>query len=132
MLEYDSRSLASGAGGLALVLLLTFPSVFAIASHFRETKPKSQIYEDKDGIASEESMAAYSAKAPKIILSLFTLAGFLTSIPLAVFGTLNRDYDSMFIENWLIAAHWVSTRDGRIIVIMLMLPVLHPHSDRRH
>ena len=111
MLEYDSRSLASGVGGLALVFLLTFPSLFAITSHFRESKPKSEIYEDEDGIASEESMAAYSAKAPKTVLSIFTVAGLLTSISLGVFGTLNRDHDSMFIQNWLIAAQWVSIRD---------------------
>ena len=111
MLEYDSRSLASGAGGLALVFLLTFPSVFAVTSHFRESRPKSEIYEDKDGIASEESMAAYSAKAPKIILSIFTVTGLLTSISLSIFGTLNGDHDFMFIQNWLIAAQWVSTRD---------------------
>jgi hypothetical protein len=111
MLEYDSRSLASCAGGLALVFLLTFPSVFAITSHFRKSKPKSEIYEDKDGIASEESMTAYSAKTPKIILSIFTVAGLLTSISLGVSGTLNRDHDSMLIQNWLIAAQWVSTSD---------------------
>lgn len=111
MLEYDSRSLASAAGALALVLLLTFPSVFAIASHFRESKPKSEIYEDEDGVASEESMAAYSATAPKIALSLCTVLGFLTAVPLAVLGTLEHDHDSTFIQNWLSVAQWVSTRD---------------------
>ena len=111
MLEYDSRSLASGAGALASVLVLTFPAVSAIASHFRESKPNSEIYEDKDGIASEESMAAYSAKVPKTILSLFTVAGLLTAVPLGVLGTLDLDHDSLFIPNWLNAAQWVSTRD---------------------
>src|ERR1700719_2546867 len=111
MLEYDSRSLASGAGAFALVFLLTFPSVSAIVSHFRESKPKSEVYEDKDGIASEESMAAYSAMAPKIILSVLTVAGLLTAVPLGIFGTLDRDHDSLFIQNWLNAAQWVSTRD---------------------
>jgi hypothetical protein len=111
MLEYDSRSLASGTTTLALVLVLTFPSVSAIASHFRESKPKAEIYEDKDGIASEESMAAYSAKAPKFFLSLFTVAGLLTAVALGVLGTLDRDHDSLFILNWLNAAQWVSTRD---------------------
>lgn len=111
MLEYDSRSLAVGASGLALVLLLTFPSVFAIASHFREPKSKSEIYEDKDGIASAESMAAYSAKTPKILISIFTIIGFLTATALAVLGTLNRDQDFTFLQNWLNVAQWVSTRD---------------------
>lgn len=111
MLEYDSRSLAAGTAGLALVLLLTLPSLFAITSHFRETKSKPEIYEDKDGVASEESMAAYSAKASKILLSIFTFAGFLTATSLAVLGTLNRNDDPMFIQNWLNLAQWVCRRD---------------------
>jgi hypothetical protein len=111
MLEYDSRSLAAGAGGLALILLLTLPSVSAVASHFRETKSKFQVYEDKDGIASEESMAAYSAKTPKILLTIFAVFGLLTATSLAVLGTLNRDHDFTFIQNWLNVAQWVRTRD---------------------
>ena len=109
MLEYDSRSLGVEAGGLALVLLLTFPSVFAIASHFREPKSKPEIYRDKDGSASEESMAAYSAKVPKILISAFTVAGFLTAITLAVLGTPDQDFTSL--QNWLNVAQWVSTHD---------------------
>jgi hypothetical protein len=111
MLEYDSRSLAVGEASLGLVFLLTFPSVSAIISHFRETKSKSEIYEDKDGTASKESMAAYSAKAPKTLLSFFTIIGFLTATSLALLGTLNRDHDLTFIQNWLNAAQWVCTRD---------------------
>lgn len=121
MLEYDSRSLAVGAAGLALVLLLTFPSLFAIISHFRETKSKPEIYQDKDGIASEESMAAYSAKTPKIVLSLVTVAGFLIAIYLAILGTLNRDHDSTFILSWLKLAQWVRPRDDRRFAIILKL-----------
>ena len=119
MLEYDSRSLAAGGAGLALAFLCTFPSVSAIISHFREIKPKSEIYEDKDGIASEESMAAYSAKAPKILLSILTIIGFLTATSLAVLGTLNRDHDLTFIQNWLNVAQWVCTRDDRITIKIL-------------
>lgn len=122
MLEYDSRSLATGAAGLALVLLLTFPSLLAIISHFREAKSsKSDIYEDKDGIASEESMAAYSAKTPKIVLSLVTVAAFVISISLAILGTLNRSHDSTFILSWLKLAQWVCTRNQRVTIFMLKL-----------
>jgi hypothetical protein len=107
MLEYDSRSLAAGAGGLALILLLTLPSIFAIASHFRNKNSKPEIYQDEDGVATEESMSEYSTKIAKIILSILTVAGLLTSIPPAVFGTLNRHHDFMFIPNWLIVGQWV-------------------------
>ena len=113
MLENDSRSLASGVAGLALVLLLTFPSSIGIGSHFRESKQKSTVYEDKDGVASEESMAEYTAKIPKILLSIFSILGLFTAIALAVLGTLNQDANRMFVENWLNVGEWVHTRESR-------------------
>lgn len=111
MLEYDSRSLASGAAALSLVALLTLPSVIGVLSHFREPKSKPALYEDKDGVASEKSMADYKATYPKILLSISTVLGFAAAVSLAVLGTLDRDLDPMFLENWLNAGQWVCTRE---------------------
>lgn len=110
MLEYDSGSLVAGAASLSVVALLTVPSVIAVVSHFREPKSKPALYEDKDGVASEESVAEYTAKYPKILLSLFTVLGFATAACLAVLSTLDRDLDPMFLENWLSGGEWVSSR----------------------
>jgi hypothetical protein len=107
MLEYDSRSLTSGAASLLVVTLLTLPALVAVRSHVCEPKSKPALYEDKDGVASEKSMAEYTAKYPKILLLIFTLLGFATAVSLAVLGTLDRDLDPMFLENWLSAAQWV-------------------------
>ena len=106
-----STSFAAGAAVLALLLILTFPSLSAIASHFREPKTKVEIYKDKDGVATEHSMAAFSAKAPKTLLSIFTLLGLASSLALAVLGTLNRAHDFTFLQNWISVGQWVSTRD---------------------
>jgi hypothetical protein len=110
MLENDSRSLVSGAAGLVLVFLLTLPSLASAASHLRESKPKSKsksnIYEDKDGIATENSVTEYSARIPKIFLSVFATFGLGTSIALAVLDTLAR---SDALESWLNFAQWVRT-----------------------
>lgn len=105
MLGNDSTSLASGAAGLGVVFLLTIPSIFDIFTHFRENKPKSATYEDKDGVASKESIERFSTKVPKVLLSVFTIAGLLVSVALAILGTLEKD--GLFLESWFNIAIWV-------------------------
>jgi hypothetical protein len=107
MLESDSGSLVAGVAGFALILLLTLPSLHGIVSHLRGPKSKPELYADKDGIATKESMARYSAKIPKILLSIFTISGLCISIALAALGTLNQE-TFMFKENWVNAVGWVS------------------------
>jgi hypothetical protein len=104
----NARALAAGIAALALSSFFTVPSVTAVAAHFRQPKPKPKLYEDRDGIATEESMAAYSAKAPKVILSVFTIVGFAAATFLAVLTTLHRNDYSVFVQNWLNVAQWVS------------------------
>ncbi|OKL56526.1 hypothetical protein UA08_08261 [Talaromyces atroroseus] len=103
---YNAKALAAGIAVLALGLFLSVPSVTAIAFHYRQPKPKPSLYEDKDGVASEESMAAYSAKTPKIILSVFTMVGFAAATFLAVVTTLHRNDYAIFVQNWLNVAQW--------------------------
>ena len=105
MLENDSRSLVAGGAGLSLVFLLTLPSVLGAASHLRESKPKPNTYEDEDGVATEKSIAEYSAKAPKLFLSICAILGLGTSIALVVLETL-EGID--VVESWLNVAQWVS------------------------
>ena len=105
MLTLD-YALASGSAGLVVVFLLTLPSVYGIISHFRDTKPKPNPYEDEDGVATEKSAASYSATVPKALLSIFSTLGFLASIALAVLATVN-EANRMMIENWLAAGQWV-------------------------
>lgn len=126
------RAFAANIAVLILDFLLTTPSVLAIYSHFRRKKTKPRLYEDKDGVASEQSMAAYSAKLPKIVLAIFTIAGFAIATSLAVITTLNRNENSTFGQNWLNVAQWVlNTIDKRNSCSMLMLVNLdcRPSSD---
>lgn len=105
--ELHSRSFAVGLAGLVLVFLLTLPSLIGIVAHFREPKTKSTIYEDEDGVATEESMAGYSTLVPKLLLSILTALGLLTAIALGILATVNVDEDPMCVENWLNVAQWV-------------------------
>jgi hypothetical protein len=104
MLENDSRSLVAGVAGLALVFLLTIPSLAGVTSHLRESKPRSGVYKDEDGVATEKSIAEYSAKIPKILLSVFAVLGLVTSIALAVLETL-AGVD--VIVGWVNVGQWV-------------------------
>jgi hypothetical protein len=106
MLESDSRAVVSSGAGVVLILLLTLPSLFGVLSHFRSSKPQSSTYEDEDGVATEKSIADYSARVPKVLLVTFNTFGLLTSIAGAVLGTLD-DHRVLFLENWLNTAQWV-------------------------
>ncbi|KAG9233617.1 putative ABC bile acid transporter [Amylocarpus encephaloides] len=94
-----------GGVGVVLVLLLTLPSIFGGVSHFREPVAKPETYQDKDGVATDESMSRYSARIPKGLLAFFSVLGLLTSLALGVLGTLDPQ-KSLLIENWLNVAQW--------------------------
>lgn len=107
MLDYNSGSLAAATCTLLLVITLTFPSVFSLTSHFREKgKQIPNTYTDKDGVATEETIAAFSTKIPKTLLMISTLLGFATSITLAVLDLFR--YDGLKLEDWLNVALWAS------------------------
>ena len=118
MLE-DSKSFTASVVGLVLVSFLTLPSIVRSISHLRASKSENAIYEDKDGIATEKSMREFSAKTPKILISLFSVAGLLASIALAILDTIH-EVDGLFVENWCNAAAWVSPGDA--VLIMLISP----------
>lgn len=107
MLELHTKAFSAGVAGLCIVVLFTFPSLIEIVSHFREPKSKSRIYEDKDGVATEKSMAEYSVTIPKFILAILITLGLLTAVALGVLATVKPEADSMFVENWINASYWV-------------------------
>ncbi|KAF8846826.1 P-loop containing nucleoside triphosphate hydrolase protein [Acephala macrosclerotiorum] len=106
MIDHDPISLAVGAAGLGVIFLSTIPSAIGLISHLRSSKVKSKIYEDKDGVATEEAVTVYSNKLPKIFIFVFTNLGFLAALALAVLGTLHRTKDGFFLENWLNVGAW--------------------------
>lgn len=101
-------STAAGGAALLAVTLLTIPALLDHLTRFRETKKaKAALYEDADGVATEESMAKHSNVVPKILLAIFTTLGLLTAIALAVLATVHHDQSSARAENWLNVASWV-------------------------
>jgi hypothetical protein len=119
MSGYETLSLAAGATGTGLVLLSTISSTIIILATLLSPKKtnvlaKGARYEDADGVATEESTAAFSVTLPKTVICLLTVAGLGISIALAIIDTLN--HDKYFIEAWLNAAAWVClfSRDARL------------------
>lgn len=101
-------SLAAGTLGLALVTISSAASLRRIAPTLRTRKDAElpPIYEDADGTATAETMAAYSTTAPKTAIGLLAVLGLGVSVALAVLGTLDRRV-GFFLENWFNVAAWV-------------------------
>jgi hypothetical protein len=94
--------------GLAFVALCASPAIIAILTQLRDRTPKDNFYEDRDGKATPESIAAFSNRRPKTVILLLSSVGAGTSIAIAILSTIDRVKYGSFLENWLIAAAWVS------------------------
>lgn len=114
MLDVNATSAGAGVAALVLAGVLTVPAMHDIIAYFRAPKVKASLYEDKDGIATSESMGHYSATVPKILLALFSILGFFSGIALAVIATVDRDDDPMLLENWLNVGSWVCISNGHL------------------
>lgn len=98
----------ASAAGLAVTALATVPAVSAIASQIRSRAPKDNFYEDKDGVATPESIAAFSNKASKFAVTFLAASTAALSIALAVLNTTGPSHGSLFLTTWLTTGAWVS------------------------
>lgn len=96
------------ATGLGIILLVSIPAVFTFILQLTTRQPKQDTYQDKDGKATPESVAAYSAKLPKTFIVFFAALTCTTGIATAVLATLHIGQDGLFLENWLSAGASVS------------------------
>lgn len=93
-----------------LVGVLTISPAWTLVKSFRRTKTTTDnaLYQDKDGIATEESMAAYSTKTSLVFIFMSCLLGLAASFALAVFATVSRAYFHHIPSIWLLSVSWVS------------------------
>lgn len=94
------------AAGLGIVGAFSVPTVVTIARQIRKGAPKDNFYEDRDGKATPESIAAFSNRIPRAAILLFASLGLATSISISVLTTLDAQ-DGLFLENWMVTASWV-------------------------
>ncbi|POS69520.1 hypothetical protein DHEL01_v212086 [Diaporthe helianthi] len=102
-MHHDSM-LVAVATGLAVIGLLSIPAVFTSASRFATRQPRQDdSYEDEDGKATPESVAAYSARLPKTLIVLFAALACSTGIATAGLATLPPGPDRLSLQDWLSA-----------------------------
>ncbi|KAH0558860.1 hypothetical protein GP486_004505 [Trichoglossum hirsutum] len=109
MVTSERSSIFIGAVGFVFVVAATHPAVKLLTTA-AIGRPKTLygdelLYEDEDGVATEQTASAYTDRVPKTILYLASIVGFLTSLGLSVFASL-RPEKSLLIESWLTALCW--------------------------
>ena len=71
----------------------------------------SRIYEDEDGVATEESQKHQSVSTPRWISLSACFVGFSVSIFVAILGATNSfGLSAANVENWLALGSWVSRK----------------------
>ncbi|KAM0310141.1 hypothetical protein ACHAO8_008382 [Botrytis cinerea] len=94
-----------------LIGLFTIPTAWRFIRNFKSPRVANHeaLYEDKDGVATEESMAKYSTKPQFVIIFTSLIVGLLASFGLAVFATVVKDEFSHWslTHIWLLFVSWV-------------------------
>lgn len=108
-MDHDTLFAAS-VGGLAVAAAAAVPAVFSIASQIRSRAPKDNFYEDQDGVATPESIAAFSNKPSKFAIAFLAASTAGLSLAVSVLSTLDSSQRSLFLTTWLTTAAWVSPR----------------------
>ncbi|TGO38380.1 hypothetical protein BHYA_0076g00310 [Botrytis hyacinthi] len=94
-----------------LIGLFTIPTAWRFIRNFKSPRVTNHeaLYEDKDGVATEESMAKYSTKRQFVIIFTSLIVGLLASFGLAVFATVVKNEFShwSFTHIWLLFASWI-------------------------
>ncbi|KAG8163353.1 hypothetical protein KVR01_006650 [Diaporthe batatas] len=100
-MHHDSSMVVAVATGLGIIGLVSIPALFTLTLHLTARQPRQDTYEDEDGKATPESVAAYSARLPKTLILLFAALACSTGIATAVLATLPPGHDGLFLQDWL-------------------------------
>lgn len=119
MLQSTTTTLATSIVGLVLVAIDTVPALWQISKRFSTNKKNyfkqpHGLYEDEDGVATEETEAAFTDKYQRISIVLLSILGFLVSLVLAILATVRLRL-SLPIEQWLQFAIWVSPETTKVL-----------------
>jgi len=100
------------ATALAVSALATIPAVVAHAVRLRAPKAASAQYEDEDGEATPESLAAFSTQWQKTHIAVWAAAGLGCQIAFSVIldtsrSSLHVSPEGFSLQNWLLTAAWV-------------------------
>ena len=104
--------LYAAATALAISAVTTIPAVIAHAARLRNPKTASAEYEDEDGEATPESLAAFSTQWQKMHILVWSAAGLGCQIAFSVIldtsqSSLHVSPEGFSLQNWLLTAAWV-------------------------
>jgi hypothetical protein len=109
-LHHTTASVAISIACLAVAAVLSIPAAHQFLTRLRaKSKQYTEVadrYEDKDGVATEESEDAYSDFLPRLILLLISLVACGVGLASAILTT-TRSHLPLSLEQWLQFATWV-------------------------
>jgi hypothetical protein len=110
----DGSVASTSYASFILTAIFSVPSISRFAkSPWRVKTANDGVYEDEDGVATEESMSQYSTKYQFAVSIGVTGIGLAVSFALAVFATVRRENsfsELCLTQLWLLFAAWVSER----------------------
>ncbi|PGH10325.1 hypothetical protein GX51_00082 [Blastomyces parvus] len=111
MIEEQTASLLIGISGLIVVALCTISGLSAISARLSLPSRAGHIalrelYQDRDGVATDESTQRFSQKAHCVLTICLSIIGLLVSLAQAVLSTISEDRFRT-IEPWLRFSVWV-------------------------
>ncbi|KAK3382405.1 P-loop containing nucleoside triphosphate hydrolase protein [Lasiosphaeria ovina] len=101
----DGSLLAIVGTGCVAIGLCSLPTASDIVTRLGKREPKQDSYEDADGKATPESLAAFSAKPAKSFVVVSAVAGFTISLALALLAT---GPEGLYLINWLSTGAWAA------------------------
>lgn len=117
MLDNATISVIGHAAGVGIIAFSTVPSILQLGRKASSGKKiQEALYEDKDGVATDESETDYSAKWPLIVASIAAGLGVACSIAFSVLATLNNVKANVsgvtFAKDWAASFAWVSGKSS--------------------
>lgn len=111
MVHHTTTSLAVSIVCLAIVAALSVPALYQYLERIRAKKDQyselSDLYEDDDGTATEESQEAYSDFVPRLVLVSISAVASIDALIAAILIP-SHQHTSLAVEQWLQFATWVS------------------------
>ena len=96
----------AAAVGLAVVLAAISLRVSVLSRKERSSSGEQKGYRDKDGVASDDSLKAYSVRRQNIVLILLTVLGISVTLTEAILVTIR--YPTATTESWAAFFLWVN------------------------
>ncbi|KAJ9605182.1 hypothetical protein H2200_010572 [Cladophialophora chaetospira] len=111
-LHHTSTSVAISIACLVVVTFLSTPAARQLSNRFQGRRKQYELvsdrYEDKDGVATEESQEAYSDFLTRLLLILISISACAIALASAIVTTTSSQLPrSLSLEQWLQFATWL-------------------------